>query len=293
MKFGWRCGLLIQILACLSGQPTAGQTEQKAGSPNPASVNCAKKGGKLQIKKDSRGNEYGACIFPNGRECEEWAFFRGQCSPEKPAEPQAKIGAEAVWQPGMQFMQSVRLACSNAGSNYGDCLISQMPGAGASPKAVAFSKLLEEKTDGQIGYMADFRKTGRVDIAYVYYPIRANENQGCLLVNGSPPIIDVDDLKLLAEDTMKSDLSYTALASKNPEVTIFPGDRGGTAYPAAEALPQGGQRFIVSYYLQKGCHACARLGTASFAFDFDSAGKFRGTEFLRVRKLPEAGTHDK
>ena len=293
MKFGWRCGLLIQILACLSGQPTAGQTEQKARSPNPASVNCAKKGGKLQIKKDSRGNEYGACIFPNGRECEEWAYFRGQCSPEKTAEPQVRIGAEAVWQPGMQFMQSVRLTCSNAGSNYGDCLISQMPAAGAPPRAVAFSRLLEKESDGQIGYMRDFRKTGRVDIAYVYYPIRANENQGCLLVNGSPPIIDVDDLKLLAEDSMKSDPSYAAMASANPDVDIFPGDRGGTTYPEVEVLPQGGQRFIVSYYLLKGCHACARLGTAKFAFDFDSAGKFLGTRFVRVRKLPEAGAQDK
>ena len=293
MKGGWRFGLVIQILACLSGKPTAGQTEQKTGLPNPASVNCAKKGGKLQIRKDTRGNEYGACVFLNGHECEEWALFRGECSPEKPDDPQVKIGVEAVWQPGTQFMQSVRQACSNAGSNYGDCLISQMPGAGAPSETVAFSKLLEKESEGQIGYLTDFRKSGRVDIAYVYYPIRANENQGCLLVNGIPRIIDVDDLKLLAEDSMKSDPSYAAMASANPDVDIFPGDRGGTAYPELEVLPQGGQRFTVSYYLLKGCHACARLGTASFAFDFDSDGKFLGTRFLRVRKLPEAGAQDK
>jgi putative hemolysin len=293
VKCGWRFALVIQFLACLSGQAATGQTEQKAGLPNPAAVNCTKKGGKLQIRKDSRGGEYEVCIFPNGRECEDWAFLRGQCSPDQSADPQLKIGAEAVWQPGMQFMQSVRQACSNAGLNYGDCLISQMPGAGAPPQAVAFSKLLEKESDGQIGYMRDFRKTGRVDIAYVDYPIRANENQGCLLVNGSPPMIDVDDFKLLDQNTMKSDPSYTSLASKNPEVTIFPGDRGGTTYPQLEPLPQGGQRFIVSYYLLKGCHACARLGTASFAFDFDSSGKFLGTKFLRVGKPPGAGTQEK
>jgi hypothetical protein len=49
----------------------------------------------------------------------------------------------------------------------------------------------------------------------------------------------------------------------------------------------------VSYYLLKACHACARLGTASFAFAFDSAGKFQGTKFLRIRTLPGAGTPDK
>jgi putative hemolysin len=293
MGVRWQFALSIQVLACLFGQAASAQTEQKAGLPNPASVNCTNKGGKLQIRKDSRGDEYGVCIFPNRRECEEWALFKGQCSPEEPADPEEKIGADAVWRPGMQFMQSVRQACSNAGSNYGDCLISQIPAAGAPPRAVAFSKLLERQSDGQIGYMTDFRKTGRVDITYVYYPIRANENQGCLLVNGSPKIIDVDDLKLLAEDSMKSDPSYTSLASKNPEVAIFPGDRGGMTYPQVETLPQGGQRFIVSYYLLKGCHACARLGTASFAFAFESAGKFQGTKFLRIRKLPGAGTQDK
>ncbi|MEM4222197.1 MAG: DUF333 domain-containing protein, partial [archaeon] len=30
------------------------------------------------------GNEYGVCIFPNGAICEEWHFFEGKCSPEKP-----------------------------------------------------------------------------------------------------------------------------------------------------------------------------------------------------------------
>ena len=49
----------------------------------------------------------------------------------------------------------------------------------------------------------------------------------------------------------------------------------------------------MSYYLLKACHACARLGTASFAFAFDSAGKFQGTKFLRIRTLPGAGTPDK
>lgn len=50
---------------------------------NPASVNCLDKGGQIEIKKNADGGEYGMCIFPNGKECEEWAFFRGECSPEE------------------------------------------------------------------------------------------------------------------------------------------------------------------------------------------------------------------
>ena len=59
---------------------------------NPASVNCVDKGYGLEIRKDASGGEVGYCVFGNGRECEEWAFFRGVCnengtavSPRQPA----------------------------------------------------------------------------------------------------------------------------------------------------------------------------------------------------------------
>lgn len=49
--------------------------------PNPASIYCLEQGGKLEIRKDKEGNEYGVCIFPDSSECEEWAFYRGECKP--------------------------------------------------------------------------------------------------------------------------------------------------------------------------------------------------------------------
>jgi len=53
-----------------------------AGMANPASVNCAKVGGTLEIKKDATGGEYGMCTFINGTSCEEWALFRSEgCKP--------------------------------------------------------------------------------------------------------------------------------------------------------------------------------------------------------------------
>lgn len=51
------------------------------GMPNPASVFCEKNGGKLDIRKDAKGGEFGVCVFPDKSECEEWAFFRGECKP--------------------------------------------------------------------------------------------------------------------------------------------------------------------------------------------------------------------
>jgi putative hemolysin len=59
-------------------QPT---TQATLGMANPASKYCIDQGGKLDIRKDSQGGEYGVCIFPDGSQCDEWAFFRNECRP--------------------------------------------------------------------------------------------------------------------------------------------------------------------------------------------------------------------
>jgi len=57
-------------------QETGGEA---SGVPNPASEYCIDQGGTLEIRTDESGNQYGVCILPDGKECEEWAFFRGEC----------------------------------------------------------------------------------------------------------------------------------------------------------------------------------------------------------------------
>ncbi len=52
-----------------------------AGLPNPASVYCEDQGYRVEIRPDEAGNEYGFCVFPDGSECDEWAYLRGECGP--------------------------------------------------------------------------------------------------------------------------------------------------------------------------------------------------------------------
>ena len=51
------------------------------GLANPASVHCIDQGYVLQMVEDQVGGQMGMCIFPNGSQCEEWAYYRGECSP--------------------------------------------------------------------------------------------------------------------------------------------------------------------------------------------------------------------
>ena len=49
------------------------------GMANPASVYCVQQGGKSEIRTGANGSQAGFCIFTNQAECEEWAYFRGEC----------------------------------------------------------------------------------------------------------------------------------------------------------------------------------------------------------------------
>ena len=51
-------------------------SQQRVGMANPASEYCVKKGGKVEIKKNSEGGEYGICHLADGTQIEEWELFR-------------------------------------------------------------------------------------------------------------------------------------------------------------------------------------------------------------------------
>jgi len=89
MKTKWSLSLALLLLLSLGacGQVQIGiedettPTEPVSGLPNPASVYCIEAGYELEIRTGEDGGQYGVCIFPDGSECEEWAYFRGECSP--------------------------------------------------------------------------------------------------------------------------------------------------------------------------------------------------------------------
>ncbi len=197
----------------------------------------------------------------------------------------AKIGASAVWQIPGQFLANAHAACDKM-PDVGKCVIDQMPKAGASADAVAFSRELYQQSRGEIGIMTGFHPVGPVDFAWITYPLRANTNYGLLLVNGNPPIVNVEDVRLLDRKTMESSFQFQDLKGQFPNVDVWPGDRDGQTWPNSQPGPDGGMQFVVGYPLINGCHACARAGFAIFTWNFDAKGKFLGTSFMGLTPPP-------
>ena len=63
--------------------PADTTSESPLGLPNPASAYCEEQGYQLEMRTEASGT-VGYCLFPDGTECEEWAFYRGDCAPGTP-----------------------------------------------------------------------------------------------------------------------------------------------------------------------------------------------------------------
>ncbi|HEY4901322.1 MAG TPA: hypothetical protein VIH91_10945 [Terriglobales bacterium] len=161
-----------------------------------------------------------------------------------------------------------------------------MSKSGAPPAAVAFTRMLQKQSGGDVGIMSRFNKVGPVDVAFVVYPLRANTNNGILFVNGTPKIVNAENLQLLDQATMQQSPQFQNTKAQFPKVTVWPGDRDGTTWPNSSTNPDGSVSFTLGYPLLNGCHACERAGFAEFNWNFGAHGKFQGTSFMGLTPPP-------
>ena len=75
------CRVGLALLVALISVACVNESSQKKGTKlaNPASVHCGKVGGELRIESIGDRGQIGVCYFEDGRQCEEWALFRGEC----------------------------------------------------------------------------------------------------------------------------------------------------------------------------------------------------------------------
>ena len=198
-----------------------------------------------------------------------------------------KITAASVWQMPSTFLAAAHSACDSAApTNFAECFVGQMSKAGAPPAAVTFTHMLYKLSGGDVGIMSGFNAGGPVDVAFIVYPLRANTNNGILFVNGTPKIVNAEDLKLLDQAAMQQSPQFQNTKAQFPKTSLWPGDRDGTTWPNANSNSEGGKSFTLGYPMLNGCHACEKVGTAEFNWKFGPTGKFLGTVFMGMTPPP-------
>ena len=75
----FRLVVILLVSFIFIGGCTQKTDNSNAQLPNPASVYCEEQGGRLETRTSSDGSQLGYCIFSDGQECEEWAFYRKEC----------------------------------------------------------------------------------------------------------------------------------------------------------------------------------------------------------------------
>ena len=207
-------------------------------------------------------------------------------TPLQPGTIMGRLTATSVWQMPSTFLAAAHTACDSAPpTNFAECFISQMGKAGAPPAAVMFTRMLHRQS-GDVGIMSGFNAVGPVDVAFIVYPLRANTNNGILFVNGTPKIVNGEDLKLLDQKAMQQSPQFQNTVAQFPKTSLWPGDRDGTTWPNANTNSEGGKSFTLGYPLLNGCHACEKVGTAEFNWKFGPTGKFLGTVFMGMTPPP-------
>ncbi len=71
---------LLWIVCLVVALSVLSACRREPGLANPASVFCEENGGTLEIRDEAEG-QVGVCVFADGSECEEWAYYRGECGP--------------------------------------------------------------------------------------------------------------------------------------------------------------------------------------------------------------------
>jgi len=109
----------VLALALLAGACGGDEeNEDQSGIANPASVYCEEQGGTLDL-------ESGMCSFPDGSQCEEWAFFRGECSPGA-AGDEASVGGMQIANPASAYCVeqggTSETRTADDGGQYGVCV---------------------------------------------------------------------------------------------------------------------------------------------------------------------------
>ena len=178
------------------------------------------------------------------------------------AQAQTEIGPDAVWRPTDSQMEELWTCFENP-----TCSPSLVMGVFDAPAAaIDFNQ-----SRPAFEFLVSFEELGPVDLGEIYLP-QTNYLRRFEMLNGDPPVVASDSIGFV---DMSAIPEYAPLLAQYPNATLWPVATAGRGETVA-----GGQRFIFTYPLVDGCHACENLGTGQVAFNFDAAGNYLGLTHL-------------
>ena len=92
-----------------------------------------------------------------------FSFAQSPSATMPPGPGAGRITVASVWQMPSTFLAAAHKACDSASQppSFADCFINEMSKAGASPAAVAFTRMLQRQSGGDVGIMTGFNAVGR------------------------------------------------------------------------------------------------------------------------------------
>lgn len=119
--------ILICLFICFLAIPLFGEQSRvqkdihesgPIGTANPAAVYCKEMGYKYEVINEPSGQR-GVCIFPDGSECDEWAFLQGKCGGEHSYCTKCGYGIKTLTDGKNPFSREYAVCVSKQGEQIG------------------------------------------------------------------------------------------------------------------------------------------------------------------------------
>jgi putative hemolysin len=170
-------GLVMLGLAACGGEDVPPGDE--VGVANPASVYCEELGGTVVIVETDDG-QVGICVFDDGRECEEWAYFlRGECVPgtaEAMTTVEVFFTNETLGDPCAEVFPIARQVPADAPAV--EAVAALLAGPTPDERAQGYGGWFSAETDGLLRSVGVADGTARVDFADLR-PVIPNASTSC------------------------------------------------------------------------------------------------------------------
>jgi hypothetical protein len=186
---------------------------------------------------------------------------------------------ESVWSPSIDQEIEIRDQCFFGTSPENkksalNCTITKMRVFGATDAAIK----LVESYEGD-WFLREFQELGAVDLAVLSgFALNSPElSYWEVLVNGDPEILEP------SEQIQKIDIThhpnYSKIKKRFSKAEIWT----RYSFQSKQVGGDGSIRYIFSFGLLNGCHACEPAGTARFAYEFDKSGKYKNVTLIDLK----------